>query len=157
MKVICETKQLVLREFFEIDSFELFQMNSDKELMKIVNEKPYKSEEEAQFFIENMEKHYQDFGFGLWGVHEKKSGRFVGWGGLRQTKFGPVINIRLKRKFWEKRYGTEVLNAVINCAKNELKLERISAKANPNAPATIMLLQQSEMKQSYENELVFRL
>ena len=55
MKVICETKQLVLREFFEIDSFELFQMNSDKELMKIVNEKPYKSEEEAQFFIENME------------------------------------------------------------------------------------------------------
>ncbi|MEG0188656.1 MAG: GNAT family N-acetyltransferase, partial [Algoriella sp.] len=102
MKVICETKQLVLREFFEIDAYELFQMNSDQELMKIVNEKPYKSEEEAQFFIQNMEKHYQEFGFGLWGVHEKKSGRFVGWGGLRQTKFGPVVNIRLKRKFQNK-------------------------------------------------------
>ena len=58
MKVICETKQLVLREFFEIDSFELFQMNSDKELMKIVNEKPYKSEEEAIQAIQDLEDEY---------------------------------------------------------------------------------------------------
>ena len=55
MKVICETKQLVLREFFEIDAYELFQMNSDQELMKNINKKPYKSEEEAQFFIQNIE------------------------------------------------------------------------------------------------------
>ena len=157
MKVICETKQLVLREFFEIDAYELFQMNSDQELMKIVNEKPYKSEEEAQFFIQNMEKHYQEFGFGLWGVHEKKSGRFVGWGGLRATKFGPVVNIRLKRKFQNKGYGTEVLNAIVDYAKNELKLDKIAAKANVNQPETLKLLQKSKLQQSEENELIYKL
>lgn len=157
MKVICETKSLVLREFFEIDAFELFQLNSDKELMKIVNEKPYKSEEEAKFFIESMEKHYQEHGFGLWGVHEKKSGRFVGWGGLRQTKYGPVINIRLKRKFQNKGYGTEVLNAIVDYAKNGLKLDKIAAKANANQPETLKLLQQSKLQQSEENELIFNL
>ncbi|WP_333662724.1 GNAT family N-acetyltransferase [Chishuiella changwenlii] len=157
MKVICETKNLVLREFFEIDAYELFQMNSDKELMKIVNEKPYKSEEEANFFIENMIKHYQEFGFGLWGVHEKKSGRFVGWGGLRQTKYGAIINIRLKRKFQNKGYGTEVLNVIVDYAKNELKLDKIAAKANANQPETLKLLQKSKLIKSEDNELVYKL
>ena len=157
MKVICETKQLVLREFFEIDAYELFQMNSDKELMKIVNEKPYQTEEEAQFFIQSMEKHYQEFGFGLWGVHEKKSGRFVGWGGLRATKFGPVVNIRLKRKFQNKGYGTEVINAIVDYAQVELKLDKLAAKANANQPETVKLLQKSKLKPSEENELVFKL
>jgi len=157
MKVICETKSLVLREFFEIDAYELFQMNSDKELMRIVNEKPYKSEDEAIFFIENMVKHYQDYGFGLWGVHEKKSGRFVGWGGFRETKFGPVINIRLKRKFQNKGYGSEVLDAIVDYGKNELKLEKIAAKANKNQPETLKLLQKSKLQPSDENEFIFKL
>jgi len=76
---------------------------------------------------------------------------------LRQTKYGAVINIRLKRKFQNKGYGTEVLNAIVDYAKNELKLDKIAAKANANQPETLKLLQKSKLQQSEENELIFKL
>lgn len=157
MKTICESKSLVLREFLEFDAFELFQMNSDKEVTKAVNEKPYLSEDEALYFIEKMIEHYHEFGFGLWATFEKKSGRFIGWAGMRQTKYGPVLNIRLKKKFWNKGYGKEALNAVINYGVNELRLNKIAGKANPTQPATMIILEQSILENSEENPLIFKL
>ncbi|MBF0596717.1 GNAT family N-acetyltransferase [Faecalibacter rhinopitheci] len=157
MKTICETKSLVLREFLDIDAYDLFILNSEKEVIKAVNEKPYLSEDEALFFIEKMIEHYHEFGFGLWGVYERKSGRFVGWAGMRQTKYGPVLNIRFKKKFWNKGYGTEALNAVINYAVNDLKMKKIAAKAVPSQPVTIKLLDKTTMVRSEENPLIYRL
>ena len=100
MKTICESKSLIIREFMDIDAYDLFLMNSEKEVAKAVNEKPYLSEDEALYFIEKMIEHYHEHGYGLWATYEKKSGRFVGWAGLRSTKYGPVLNVRLKKKFW---------------------------------------------------------
>jgi len=156
MKTICESKSLVLREFLDFDAFELFQMNSDKDVAKAVNEKPYLSEDEALYFIEKMIEHYHEFGFGLWATFEKKSGRFIGWAGLRQTKYGPVLNVRLKKKFWNKGYGSEALNAVINYAANELRLSRMAGKANPTQPATSRILEKSILVNSEENPLLFK-
>lgn len=156
MKTICESKSLVLREFLDFDAFELFQMNSDKDIAKAVNEKPYLSEDEALYFIEKMIEHYHEFGFGLWATFEKKSGRFIGWAGLRQTKYGPVLNVRLKKKFWNKGYGSEALNAVVNYAANELRLSRMAGKANPTQPATSRILEKSILVNSEENPLLFK-
>ncbi|HEY4538686.1 MAG TPA: GNAT family N-acetyltransferase [Faecalibacter sp.] len=156
MKTICESKSLVFREFLDFDAFEVFQMNSDKDIAKAVNEKPYLSEDEALYFIERMIEHYHEFGFGLWAAFEKKSGRFVGWAGMRQTKYGPVVNVRLKKKFWNKGYGKEALNAVVNYGINELRLDKIAGKAHPSQPATVRLLEQSVLKNSEENPLLFK-
>ncbi|MBS7333637.1 GNAT family N-acetyltransferase [Faecalibacter bovis] len=155
MKTICESKSLVVREFLDFDAFDLFQMNSEKEVAKAVNEKPYLSEDEALYFIEKMIEHYHEFGYGLWATFEKKSGRFVGWAGMRQTKYGPVLNVRLKKKFWNKGYGTEVLNAVINYGVNELRLDKIAGKAHPAQPATLRILEKSILVNSEDNPLVF--
>ncbi len=155
MKIICESKSLIFREFLDIDAFDLFQMNSEKEVTKAVNEKPYLSEDEALYFIEKMIEHYHEFGYGLWAAYEKKSGRFVGWAGMRSTKYGPVLNVRLKKKFWNKGYGTEALNAVINYAVNELRLNKIAGKANPTQPATMRILEKSILKNSEDNPMVF--
>ncbi len=156
MKIICDTKNLVLREFLEIDAYEVYQMNADEELMKSINEKPYATEEEATFFIEKMMEHYAAHGFGLWGVHELRSGRFLGWCGLRATKYGPVINVRLKKKHWNKGYAKEAVNAVVEYAINELQLTKFAAKANANTPATLAILKKSKLTASEENPLVFK-
>lgn len=156
MKIICDTKNLVLREFLEIDSYEIFQLNADQELMKAMNEKPFTTEEEALYFIQKMQEHYTEHGFGLWGVHELRSGRFLGWCGLRATKYGPVINVRLKKKFWNKGYAKEAVNAVVDYAIDELKLTKFAAKANANTPATLAILQKSKLKASEESPMVFK-
>ncbi len=156
MKIIGDTKNLVVREFLEFDTVELFQMNSDVDLMKMVHEKPYQSEDEAKFFIEQMQQHYTENGFGLFSVHELKSGRFVGWCGLRQTKYGAVLNVRLKKKFWNKGYATESLNLVIDYAINELKLTKIAAKAQPQIPATKAVLDKTILKNSTENSQLYQ-
>lgn len=157
MKTICESKSLVLREFLEFDAYELFLMNSDKEVVKAVNEKPYLTEDEALYFIEKMIEHYHEFGYGLWATFEKKSGRFIGWAGMRHTKYGPVLNVRLKKKFWNKGYGTEALNTVINYAENELRLNKIAGKANPLHPATLRILEKTKLVNSEDNPQVFKL
>lgn len=155
MKIIGDTKNLVIREFLEWDAQELFLMNSDIELMKKVNEKPYLSIEEAKIFIEQMHAYYQENGFGLYSVHEMRGGRFVGWCGLRKTKYGPVLNVRIKRKQWNKGYATEALQLVIDYAINELKLDKIAAKIQPNNPATKTILEKTILENSTENPLVY--
>lgn len=156
MKIIGDTKNLVIREFLEWDAHELFLMNSDNELMKTVNEKPYLSVEEATVFIDQMLAHYQENGFGLYSVHEMRGGRFVGWCGLRQTKYGPVLNVRIKRKQWNKGYATEALQLVIDYAINELKLDKIAGKAQPKNPATKAIIEKTILQNSTDNPLVYQ-
>lgn len=155
MKIIGDSKNLVVRQFFEIDAFDLFQMNSDAELMKLVHEKPYQTIEEAQFFIDQMSKHYEEHNYGLYGVYELRGGRFVGWCGLRSTKYGAILNVRIKKKSWNKGYATEALKIVIDYATNELKLPKIAAKAQAQIPATKHILEKTVLKSSENNPLVF--
>ncbi|WP_068596382.1 GNAT family N-acetyltransferase [Vaginella massiliensis] len=155
MKIIGDSHNLVIREFLDIDAFDIFQMNSDAELMKMVHEKPYQSIDEASYFIEQMLHHYQEHNYGLYGVYELRGGRFVGWCGLRATKYGAILNVRIKRKFWNKGYATEALNIVIDYATNQLKLPKIAAKAQPQIPATQKILEKTILKPNEHNPLIF--
>ena len=58
-----------------------------------------------------------------------------------------LLKLNIALKFWESK----------NNQKNELKLDKIAAKANANQPETLKLLQKSKLQQSEENELIFKL
>ena len=54
-----------------------------------------------------------------------------------------------------KGYATEALQLVIDYAINELKLDKIAAKIQPNNPATKTILEKTILENSTENPLVY--
>lgn len=128
-KYIFESERLGFRLFNETDKVPFFEMNSNGEVMKYF--KKILSREESDDFINRIELHFQEYGYGLWAVEEKESHNFIGFIGLFnasfEADFTPCIEIgwRLDNKYWYKGYATEGAKACLDYAFNKLGLNEI--------------------------------
>ncbi len=114
MKTILETPRLILRELTPSDLNAICRVLQDKTAM-YAYEHAF-SDEEAQAWLENQLRRYQEDGFGLWAAVLKESGELVGQCGITlQSVNGrsvPEVGYLFERKHWHKGYATE---AAIAC------------------------------------------
>lgn len=98
------------------------------------------SPQESDRFVERIERHIQDHGFGLSAVELRQDHSFIGFIGLAvpsfQAKFTPCVEIgwRLSADHWGRGLATEGAREVIRCAFEILKLD---ALVSFTAPANI--------------------
>jgi len=92
-------------------------------------------------------KSYKDNGFGLCLV-ELKEGTSIGMCGIlkRDTLENPDIGFSFLPEFMGKGYAFEIADAVINYAKNSLKLKTIFAITVPTNKRSIQLLEKIGLK-----------
>jgi len=123
------TERLLLRRWRPSDIEPFARMNADPIVMEHFPA-PLSPQQSAQF-IENIEKHFEQHGFGLWAAELRATGDFTGFIGLAvprfQAPFTPCVEIgwRLIPDYWGQGLATEGARAVVRHAFDSLGLHEI--------------------------------
>jgi len=142
MRIFLETDRLRLRRFTEADEDDLFELNSDPEVMRFLNGgKPTPRDEVRTRIIPVFLGYYEQFeGFGFWAAGEIATGQFLGWFHLRpplRDTDSPAgwdddgvaeLGYRLRRSAWGKGYATEGSRALIDKGFSEFGVRRVVAE-----------------------------
>ena len=139
---ILETERCVVRELSLEDLDELFELYGDGEIDKYTDPLyPYEEEKEFQrAYIENM---YRYFGYGLWLVFSKETGKLIGRAGLEHREYHEEIELELGymigTKYQGQGYATEICEAILEYAKENTGFERINTLIENENYASIKL------------------
>ncbi|MBF0574560.1 GNAT family N-acetyltransferase [Dysgonomonas sp. GY617] len=153
MKYILETERLYLREIDSQDVDDLFEMDSDPEVHKYIENKPVKFKEQIVEVIEMLRAQYKKNGIARWAVVYKQSGECIGWAGLKY--FSEPLNnhsdfyelgYRLKKKHWGKGYVTEAATSIVKYGFENLGLDIIYATAHTENDGSINVLKKLGFK-----------
>ena len=131
--IILETPRLILRQFTEADVDNLFNLNSDPEVMRYLTGGRPTPREDIRDQI--LPLHLAVYGrldrLGTWAAESRATGEFLGWFHFRPGPDSDISNIdlgyRLRRPAWNKGYATEGSRAVIDLGFSELGVERVFA------------------------------
>ena len=133
MNIILETSRLTLRQFTKDDVDDLFDLNSDPEVMRyITGGRPTPREllqdEVIPFHLAVYERLDR---LGTWAAESTATGEFLGWFHFRPGHGTDITNIdlgyRLRRSAWNKGYATEGSRALIDMGFTDLGVERVFA------------------------------
>jgi ribosomal-protein-alanine N-acetyltransferase len=142
-----ETPRLIIRPAIIEDAHNLFLLNSDPEVVRYTGDVACSTVLDAQNIIrERMLTQFETHKMGRFTVL-LKDGTYVGWCGL---KFFPETNevdlgYRFIKKFWGLGLATESSRASLHYGFENLKLNRIIAKAMPANVGSIKVLQKLKM------------
>lgn len=148
MKIKLQTERLLIRELEEKDDLDLFEMDSDPDVHRFIENKPVQHIEEIRTVISRLKKQYQEFGIARWAVVDKYSNECVGWAGLKYI--GEPINnrrnfyelgYRFKQKHWGKGFATESCRAILDYGFKNLPIQEIYAITHPQNLNSMNVLQ----------------
>jgi len=131
--IILETPRLALRQFTEDDVDNLFDLNSDPEVMRYLTggtptTRAKIRDEIIPFYLDA----YQRFDrLGAWAAESAATGEFLGWFHFRAGGRTDITNVdlgyRLRRPAWNQGYATEGSRALIRMGFTGLGVERVFA------------------------------
>lgn len=140
---ILETERLVVRELALSDMDALFELYSYEGMTDYMEELyPYEEEYEYQkAYIANM---YRFFGYGMWLVFEKETGKLVGRAGVehREELEGELeLGYAIGTPWQGRGYATEVCLGILQYARDELGFEEICSLVEPENRVSVYLLE----------------
>ncbi len=158
-----ETERLLLRRLTVEDAAFILTLLNEPSFHRYIGDKKVRNLEDARHYILNGPvASYDRNGFGLDLVELKDSHMPIGMCGLlkRDQLPAPDIGFALLPDFWNKGYAFEAAMAVLQHAREALRLTRILAITSPDNEASISLLQrlgfsfESVIKLAPESEAV---
>ena len=109
-----ETERLRLREYTPEDFDALYEIMSDPETMRHYPA-PFDEERTRRWIDWNLDN-YRKYGFGLWAVELKETGRFIGDCGIAIQNIDgemlPEIGYHIHKDYWRRGYAKEAARAV---------------------------------------------
>jgi RimJ/RimL family protein N-acetyltransferase len=129
--IVLETDRLTLRQFTEDDVDNLFELNSDPEVMRyLTGGRPTPRETLRDEIIPFHLGVYERLDrLGTWAAESAATGEFLGWFHLRPGPGADITNVdlgyRLRRSAWKKGYATEGSRALINMGFAGLGVEQV--------------------------------
>ena len=155
-----ETARVRLREFTPRDEDNLFDLDSDPEVMRFLTEGVPSTREYVRGGLERIEalRVKYDGRFGFWASIERSSNAFMGWFHFRPSRSAPddtsriELGYRLKAAFWGKGYATEVSKALIEKGFRDLGVETVFAVAAKGNLGSQRVMQKCGL--SYVRDLV---
>jgi len=152
MQVLLETQRLVLRRFVEDDADNLFELDSDPEVMRFLSGGTPTPRDVIQTDILPRFLRYDDRfpGFGFWAAIEKETGDFFGWFSFRPADEADPrevnLGFRLRQVFWGKGYATEGARALVRMGFSELGVQRVVATTYEDNTASRRVMEKAGMK-----------
>lgn len=128
-----ETDRTLVKDLEKSDFADLFQIYNSKDNMQYISGGKY--DWTAIELEKKLNAHTQNYplGYGIFGIWLKEDRRLIGEAGLfnsysnRQIlELGYIIDSR----YWNKGYGTEICNGLINYGFERLGLKKIKARMN---------------------------
>jgi len=129
MHIVLRTPRLAIRQFTEDDVENLFDLNSDPEVMRYLGRPPSREvlrDRIIPFFLDAYQRLDR---LGTWAAESADRGEFLGWFHFRPGPDGDITNIdlgyRLRRSTWNHGYATEGSRALINMGFTDLGVQRV--------------------------------
>ncbi|HKM91290.1 MAG TPA: GNAT family N-acetyltransferase [Candidatus Acidoferrales bacterium] len=124
-----ETERLILREWRRSDLQPFSRINADPRVMEFLPA-PL-SPQQSDRFVDQIERHIQDYGFGLSAVELRQDHSFIGFIGLAvpsfQANFTPCVEVgwRLSADHWGHGLASEGAREILRYAFEDLKLDAL--------------------------------
>ncbi|MEV4168993.1 GNAT family N-acetyltransferase [Nonomuraea sp. NPDC049709] len=124
-----ETERLIMRRWRDTDRTPFAELNADPEVMRHFPNRLTREQSDAM--VDRIERDFGVFGYGLWALEERASGRFIGFTGLVLQTFDapflPAVEIgwRLTRSAWGQGYATEAARRALGYGFEEAGLDEI--------------------------------
>ncbi len=141
---VLETERLVLRYFRADDADFIVRLLNEPSFIEYIGDKGVRTIEEAiQYLLTGPMDSYERFGYGLNMVELKDTGEPIGMCGLvrREILEDADIGYAFLEKYWSNGYAKESVEAVLEHARNTLRLDRIVAIVTPENHSSIKLLE----------------
>jgi RimJ/RimL family protein N-acetyltransferase len=125
------TERLLLRPWKDEDRDAFAAMNADPQVCEYF--RGVLSREESDAFVDRIQAHFLEHGFGFWALEIPDVSPLAGLTGMAFAKFDahftPCVEIgwRLATPYWGKGYATEAASAALDYGFNELALDEIVA------------------------------
>jgi len=153
MKIQIETPRLLIREIQIDDVDDLFEMDSDPEVHKYIDQTPVESKDEIVEAIQKLQNQYEENRIGRWAVVDKNTNEMLGWCGLKYFRepLNGHANIyehgyRFKQKHWAKGYATESSKAILDWGFKNLNAEAFYAITDPGHEKSMQVLKKLGFK-----------
>jgi len=123
------TERLILRRWRASDRAPFAALNADPEVMEHFPATMARAQSDA--FVDRIEAHFDDRGFGLWAVEVAATGEFIGFTGLSTPRFDapfmPAVEIgwRLTRAAWGHGYASEAARRALRVGFEDAGLDEI--------------------------------
>ncbi len=123
------TERLVLRRWRDADRAPFAAMNADPDVMRYFVKPLDRAESDA--FVDRIERHFEEHGWGLWALERRDTGTFIGytgpWPATFEAHFAPAVEIgwRLCRSAWGVGFATEAAKAAVADAHNRVGIAEI--------------------------------
>ncbi len=147
--VIIETQRLILKEFTAEDSEFIIELLNSPGWLKYIGSRDIMTQEDAVNYIENrIRRSYLESGFGFYLIEIRANGVKAGMCGLvkRENLEEVDIGFALLPQYENFGYAYESAEAVMNYAKDKLKLHRLAAITVPYNNSSVKLLEKLGMK-----------
>lgn len=167
-KVFLETERLILREFTDSDADNLFELDSDREVIRFANLGIIKGGDPIDTDYETIRNktlpkllaYYQQYdGYGFWAAIEKSSNEFIGWFQFRPALDSPFnvtsgfydkndieLGYRLRKVSWGKGYATEGARALVLKGFSQLGTQRVVSSAIAANRASSRVMEKAGLK-----------
>jgi len=147
--LVLETERLLLRPLTTDDAPFILTLLNEPSFLRFIGDKKVRNLEDArQYILTGPMASYERHGLGLLAVVLKASQTPIGMCGLlkREELPDPDIGFAYLPDFWGQGFAFEAAKAVMNDARESLKLSRILAIVNPDNDASIKLLERLGLK-----------
>jgi len=162
---ILETPRLLLRHLLPEDLDDLFEFYSDPDVVKYIPDAPRsyaESKEELEWFMNGHPKFPE---LGLWATVYKQTGQFIGRCGLLpwtiEGQHEVEVAFALSKAYWGRGLATEVAQAIVQYAFDQLSLSRLIClidhdnHGSINVAAKIGMTFEKEARDEYGPFLVY--
>ncbi|MCI8919568.1 MAG: GNAT family N-acetyltransferase [Eubacterium sp.] len=142
---ILYTQRTCVREITLSDLDELFELY-DGEGITDYTEPLYERQEEEEYTKSYIQYMYHYFGYGMWIIRERKTGKLIGRAGIEHHEGhdGEVLmelGYIIGRQYQNQGYAAEVCRAVIEYAEDELEIDRLYCFIHPENAGSIHVAQ----------------
>lgn len=156
MAIIFETKRLLLRHLVMDDLDDLFTFYSDPDVVKYIPDAPRTYEETKEDLEWFMNGHPRFPELGLWATIYKETGQFIGRCGLIPWTIDGQNEVEvafaLSKAYWRQGLATEIAQALVQYAFEQLHLSRLICVIEPENEASMRVASKIGMKFEREAE-----
>ncbi len=143
---ILVTPRLLLRAFTLSDLDDVIALYSDRDVMRYIPATP--TPEEIQASLQRMISRFDERGWGMFAVIERREKRFIGCCGLQPLDDTQMIelSLTLAKTSWGKGYATEASKLLLRKAFTDWGFETVVAIVEPGNTSTTHIIEKLGMQ-----------
>jgi RimJ/RimL family protein N-acetyltransferase len=141
---VIHTGRLILRRWRDADRAPFAALNADPEVREFLQGTATRAASDA--FVDAIERHWDQHGWGLWAVEVPEAAAFVGYVGLWPADgvtHVPMVEVgwRLAREHWGHGYATEAAREALRFGFEEVGLAEIVSFTVPQNVRSVRVMQ----------------